>query len=206
MPALAGRKSLIRVAGAAVPFTNEATTGDGAHLVYTITNSAKNCWDPFAAVTVKVAGVTVTTGFTIERLVGRVTFTASQGASAVTVSGSYLPLSTAAGCKSYSISRGRSLIDVTDFGSTWKKSIGGMAEVSGSLGRWYQNDTYFSDSLIAGAPVVLEFFADSTAAFTMRAWASLTKDALQAAVDSAIDESVDWSGTADADGNVVSAG
>lgn len=53
------------------------------------------------------------------------------------------------------------------------------------------------------APIVLEFFADSGAAFTMRAWVAITKDALSAAVDSAIDEAVDWSGTADADGNVV---
>lgn len=203
MPATAGRKALIRVTGAAVAFTNEAMTGDGAHLIYNITNTVKNCWDPFLPVTVKVAGTTVTTGFTINRLVGRVTFAASQGASAVTVSGSYLPLSTAAGCHQYTITRDASLIDVSGFGDNWKQSIAGMKSASGSLSRWYQSDSYFFDAMNGSTPVVLEFFADSTAAFTMRAWVAITKDSLSAAVDSAVDEAVDWSGTADADGNVV---
>jgi hypothetical protein len=203
MTALAGRKALVRVAGAPVAFTDEATTGDVAHEVYNITATTKNCWDPTAAVTVKVDGVAVTTGFTIERLVGRVTFAASQGASVITVSGSYLPLSTAAGEKQFTTTRDRTLIDVSDFGSDWKKFLGGMLNVTGSLGVWYQNDSYFFDAMDGETPVVLEFFADSTAAFTMRVWTTLTKAALSASVDAAIDESIDWSGTADADDNVI---
>lgn len=204
MPALAGRKALVRVAAAPVLFADEATTGDGTDTIYTIANAVKNCWDPTAAITVKVNGVTAgATTYTIERLVGRVTFAASQGAGVVTVSGSYLPLATAAGCKSFSIARDRTLIDVSAFGDDWKRSIGGMLNVSGSLGLWYQSDAYFFDAMDAGAPVVLEFFADRAAAFTLRAWTMLSKAALQASVDAAIEESVDWSGTADADDHVI---
>jgi hypothetical protein len=204
MTAIAGRKSLVKVTGAPVVFTDEATTGDVAHEVYTITAATKNCWDPSAAIVVKVDGVAVTTGFTVERLVGRVTFAASQGASVVTVSGSYLPLSTAAGCKEYTISRARALIDASDFDTgDWKANLAGKKDASGTLGVWYQNDSYFFDAMDADAPIVLEFYADRGSAFTMRAWTNLSKCGVSSTQDGAVDHPIEWSGTQDADGNVV---
>lgn len=205
MTAIAGRKSLVKVTGAATDFTDEATTGEATHKIFTITATAKNCWDPNQAVVVKVDGIEVTTGFSIERLVGRVTFTASQGASVITVSGKYLPLSTAAGCREYTINRARALIDVTDFDvvDDFKKNLAGKKDASGTLGVWYQNDSYFFDAMDADAPIVLEFYADRNSAFTMRAWTNLTKCGISSAQDSAVDHPIEWSGTQDADGNVV---
>jgi predicted secreted protein len=205
MTAIAGRKSLVKVTGDATNFADEATTGEATHKIFTITAATKNCWDPSAPITVKVDGAAVTTGFTVERLVGRVTFAASKGASVVTVSGKYLPLSTAAGCREYTINRARALIDVSDFDvvDDYKKNLAGKKDASGTLSVWYQNDSYFFDAMDSDAPIVLEFYADRGSAFTMRAWTNLTKCGISSAQDSAVDHPIEWSGTQDADGNVV---
>lgn len=205
MGALAGRKALVKVTGAPVSFTDEATTGNVGHTVYTITNPAKRCWDATATITVKVDGVTANpTTYTLNRVAGTVTFASSQGASVVTVSGSYLPLTAIAGGKAFTLTLQASQDDASTFGDTYKTSTRGMLDASGSIGAWLQSGTNaLRADLVADTPVVLEIYANASSAYTARVRATLNKEQIQAAVQGNIDQSVDFQGAVDVDGNAV---
>src|SRR4051812_46037032 len=103
MSGVAGRKALVKITGDAVAFVNEACTDSGDHLTYQITSAAKQVWDPTVAIVVKKDGVAASSAlYTLNRLTGRITFLiALNPAIVITVSGSYLPTSVAAGCRQY---------------------------------------------------------------------------------------------------------
>jgi hypothetical protein len=120
MPGVAGRKALVKVAGAAVAFVTEACTNSGDSKTYQITNAIKRVWDPTIAITVFYNAVLQAANtYTINRLTGKITFAVAQGASAVTVTGSYLPLSNAVRAKSFSwnVTASRSSMTMTSIRS-----------------------------------------------------------------------------------------
>lgn len=208
--ATAGRKALVKVSGVAVAFTNEATTGNAGRTVYTISNAAKAIWGLTVTITVEndAAGNAIyaaSTGYTINRLLGQVTFaTAKAAGTNVRVSGSYLPVSTAAEAKAYNYSLMTQNIPDNEFGDTQVTRVAAQKDASGSLGQWWSTDTYFSDALTAGNPVVLEFYSDSTGALDVRMWALLNKVGIQAVVDGLVEQSVEFQGTTDADKRTIS--
>ena len=205
MSGKSGRRAQVKVSGAAVTFTTEATTTVTANTVYQITDATKRVWDPTAAITVYKDAVSQSpTLYTINRLTGTITFTADQGASVITVSGSYLPLSLAAEAKEYSYDRTAQMLEDNAFGDSDVTRVMGLQDVSGTIGRWWSVDTYFTDALLAGNPVVIEFWSDSTLAFDRRCWALLEKDEMKAAIEGLIEESVTFNGTPDADGRILS--
>ncbi len=206
MPSTAGRKALVKVSGAAIVFTDEAFTDSGDHKTYQITSTTKRVWDPTAAVVVKTGGVTTVEVYTVDRLRGRITFAlvdALRGA--VTVSGSYLPMSVAARSKAYTWSLMQTLLDDTDFEDTGfvTRNVG-LHDVSGTISRWKSTDTYFADTLIAGLPVVIEFFLDATGLPDLCVWALLDKDDVKSAIAGLVEEDVSFQGAPDADLRVAS--
>lgn len=205
MTQLAGRKAQVKVSGGAVAFAGEATTTKVANTVYQITNAAKQVWDPSAAITVKANGVVADPStYDVNRLIGQITFHADQGAAVITLDGSYLPLSLAAEAKQYSFTLSTAMLEDNQFGDDDVTRVAGLTDVQGSIGRWYSIDTYFEDALVAGLPVVLEFWTDSGSTFDRRIWGIVNSDGMTAAIAGLIEENVSFMGSADADHRVAS--
>lgn len=209
--AIAGKKALVKVSGSAVAFTNEPTTADETLKVFQITDQTKRVWDRKSNITVEESTDNGTTwsaasGYSLDRLAGKVIFATAQAAGTqIRVSGSYLPLSIAAECKEYSYSLQGDNQDASSFGADFIKRKQGLKDISGSLSQWYV-DTYFKDALTSGEPIVLEIYADSSANYDFRVWALLAKDEISSAVDGLIEAKVEFEGTADIDGRVISNG
>lgn len=207
MAKLTGRKALVKVSGAALTLTGEATSDSGAHFVYQITNAAKRVLDPTAAITIKEDGTTTAAAYTLNRLNGTVTFTIARGALvAVTVTGFYLPQSTAISCTEWTLTVDGTNADVSEFGDSWVERLSISKDASGSVKSWRDSvDTTWETALIAGAPVMLALYTLSTGAPDFLVWAKLNKQQVQAALKSAQAQSIDWEGAADADNRVISA-
>lgn len=86
----AGYNAAFYLTGTSTAMTDEACTEVSA-TVFQITATARRILDHDVAVVVKVATVVQTTGYTVDRLFGIVTFDASKTGSAVTVTANYLP-------------------------------------------------------------------------------------------------------------------
>lgn len=202
--AYAGNKAMVKVSGAPVAFTDEATTANTARTIYQITDTTKQVWDKTAAITVERstdAGATWTTldpvadGYVLNRLNGSVVFVnARQTGTLIRVSGQYLPMSVAAECKEWKGTISADPIDVTPFQSDWVVKVPGLLSGEGSLSRWWNIDTYFADSLLAGKPVVIELYGQDNLD-PDKIWAILTSDEMSAAVDGAVEDSVSFEST-----------
>lgn len=210
MPGVAGRRALVKVVGAPVAFLTEAMTDSGDGLTYQITNAAKRVWDPTAAILVYADAVQQAAGsYTLDRLTGRVTFTANQGAAVITVSGSYLPASVAARGRGFSWNLQATLAEDNDYdqvntdgGFQRKQQV--LLDVSGTVMAKFSADAYFRDALLNDEIVVLEFFPDRSQAHDLICWGRLSKVDLQAAVESVQERSIEFQGATDADGRAAS--
>lgn len=191
----------MKVSSAPVAFVTEATTNAGDNLRYQITNAAKRVWDRSATISVyKDAVLQAASLYTVNRLSGRITFLASQGASVITVSGSYLPMSLAAEAKMVSLSFGAENADRSTFEDNDVVRMQVQRDCSGRLGRW-EIDTYFRDALAAGDPVVLELFLDGAGTTPkMKIWAILNSAETTGAQRALQEETVQFEGAADVDG------
>lgn len=210
MASTAGKLALVKVTGTPTAFTAEAAANTGDNQIYRITNTAKRVWDRTATITVKVGGVATGETYTLDRLRGRVTFaTVDAGRGAVTLDGTYLPVSTAARAKGFSWTITAQNLDDSDFAAVqanggMRTRVQGLQDVSGSIDRRWTIDTYFADALLAGSPVVIEFFLDYTGQADLICWALLNKSQVQSAVDGLAEENIEFQGTADADERAVS--
>ena len=127
---------------------------------------------------------------------------------AVTVSGSYLPTTTALHCTEWDMTLTGQNVDVTDF-----DSVGGFVErlavgkdASGSVKNWRDTvDRSWENALIAGTPIVIALYTLATGNPDFLVWALLSKQQVQAALRNAQTQALDFEGAADADNRVVSA-
>jgi uncharacterized membrane protein YdfJ with MMPL/SSD domain len=192
----AGKEVTVKVSGTAVTMTDEACTNVGNDdLTYQISNAAHQVIDINNNVTVKVDGSTVTTGFTVNRLIGTVVFD-TEDERTVTITAKYLPLSAAAYAHEYNLGSGVDLYDVTRFGDTYKRKLAGCQFAYGSLKHFNMADEYFSEALTAGLPVVIEITAYSGAT-PKRLFALFEQSEIIAAVGGAQDASVSFISTAE---------
>lgn len=208
-----GRRAVVKVSGAPVVITNEATTNLGDDKTYRITNAAKRVLDPYAAVTVKIGGSAMAPNgadpWKLNRLTGTVTFAAANGSrGSVTVDGSYLPLATVVRCRSYAWNISASNADDTDFDTAWTdngftRRVQTLKDMSGTLSGKWSTDLSLTNALLNATFVVLEFFTDRGAARDVICWAQLSKQDVGAAVDSINEYSVEFQSAGDADGNVA---
>lgn len=186
----AGKDCVIKISGAKVSMTSEATTTSD-NKTYQITNVVKQVLDRTAPPTVQVAGVTVTTGFTINYLSGSVIFSSVNGGGAVTVSGYYLPMATAAYANKMNHHMAADILDITPFLATYKKRMAGLNSASGSLSQFNITDATYSAALKAGVPVVIED-RTSGSALPNRFWALLDSDEVEAAIAGIQNETITW--------------
>lgn len=217
MASTAGWKARVRVPGAPVAITNEATTANGARTQYQVTNTARRVLDPQLGVSVQQSadGVTWTgaSGYTLNRLTATVTFSVARAAGTQVrlSSASYLPLVTAALSHGYSWTLTAEQIKATDFdgastsGGFETGKTAGLFDVSGTLDRWWISDNFFTNALLNANVLVLEFMPDrSSATPDLLVWAVISKEAIQSATGSVVGTTVDWQGTRDADERVIS--
>lgn len=201
--AIIGRKALVKVSGTSTAMTAEATTNTGDNKTYQITATAKRVIDPTATITVKVGGITTAESYTLNRLVGKITFAlVDAGRAAVTVDGNYLPMSNAAQAKEYSWTLEAENAEDTEFQDVWKTRVQALLNFSGSLGKWYV-DGYFIDALRNDDIKMLEIYADNSVNPDVRAWVRLTSAVGSASVDGLVEKSIDFEGVFDNDRRVV---
>jgi len=190
MAELAGYSAAIKISGTATSMTAEATT-TADDTSYQIANAVKQVLDRETAPTVFDGGVATAEDYTVNYLNGTITFDTDDDTRVITVTGKYLPMTTAAYAHSLSISRATDLQDVTAFGATHKKRVAGLKSASGTLNQFDITDTTYIDALTAGKPIVIEFKAESTLE-PERYWALLESDEVAAAVDGMQDETISW--------------
>jgi len=207
--AYAGNHALVKVSGAPVAFVTEACASTDYQVYYvSSTDINKEPWGSTATMIVYVDGSTSTETYTLDRLAGSVSFAvAATSRGAVTLSGDYVPLSSAANAHAWTISVSANNLDDSVFGDSWRTRIQGLKDVSGSLSEWYSDNT-FVDILTSTSqqPCVIEMFHASTDTYFARAWAVLNTDDVSAAVDGLVEGAVSWSGTLDADDRAITFG
>lgn len=203
--AIPGYKCLVRVSGGALTLTDEPTTADAAYRVYQITDPAKQVLDPFATITVEVNGSPVSSGYKLDRLFGKVIFDSPlQPTDVVTVSGKYLPMATAAEAYELSYTLQAENADATRFQDTWVKRTQVGLDASGSFSQWFLTGADMAGELMAGDVVLIEYQVDNQV--DLRAWALLSSTEPASQPRAIQTENIQWQGTEDADGRVVSSG
>jgi len=210
MPSTAGKIALVKIGGTPTAFTDEAVDVLTTNKKYQITSAAKRIWSPTATVTVKAAGVgvdPVADPYVINRLTGVITFTNTTARGTVTVSGTYLPMSTIAKSKSITYDRMNEVLDDTTFDSLGhEENIPGIHSISASLGRNWETtySTVFKNALLNGTLLVIQVFHDKDAASDIAFWARPTKQAISIATRNIIGEDLTFRGASDADLRTVS--
>lgn len=131
--------------------------------------------------------------YTLNRLNGTVTYAAAD-TRIIKISGSYLPMSTAAYAHEFSYARGIDLSEITAFGATYKNRLAGLKYASGTLSQFDATSEYYADALVAGSPVVIEFLYQ-TGADPLRAWALLESVEMAAAIADPQDQVVSFIST-----------
>lgn len=187
----AGKEVTIKISGTATSMTAEATsTADNQ--IYQITNAAKQVLDFDTPPTVLDDGVETEESYTVNYLSGKITFaTVDAERGPVTVTGYYLPMSTAAYANDAGHSRVAEILDISAFGDTHKNKMAGVKSASGSLNNLSLTDTTYIDALAAGEPLVLEFVSASGGDPT-RFRALLNSDEVKSAVNDLSAETIGW--------------
>lgn len=210
MPSTAGKIGLVKVSGTPTSFTDEAVTVLTTNKKYQITNTAKQVWSPTATITVKAAGVSVdpvADPYSINRLTGVVTFDNVSARGTVTISGTYLPMSTVAKSKSIEYTHGNEVLDDTTFDSNgYDESIPGIRTITATLGKNFESTsaTVFKNAIINGSLLVIEIHHDKNTAADLLFWARPTKQTQNTATRNIVESELTFVGASDADSRVVS--
>lgn len=177
-------------------FTEEAMTDAGDDTVFTITDATKSMWDDTATTTVEVddgGGYdVVTSGFTINYAIGRVTFDAALGASdTVRVSGKYFTKTQVARAKEWTLDIEKSMEDDTEFGSAWESSLAILGKGSGSVKlNWASG---WLAQLASSTPrIVMSLFVSTSADQAYEFVALLSKQGVSASVKGLVEEELSF--------------
>lgn len=190
----AGRSAAIKVSGTALTFTTEATTTTD-NQNYQITSAIRRVWDRDTTPVVYDDGLATAEEYTINKLNGTITFaTVDALRGVITVSGKYLPMTSATYANQFSYRRGVEMMEVNKFQDTHKTKLSGTKFASGTLSQWDVISAYYKDALTAGDPVVIEF-TSLAGEEPLRCWALLDSVEMQAAIDDPQNEIVSFIST-----------
>lgn len=159
---VAGYTASVKISGTSTVMTAEPTalvTGK----TYRIVSAAKRMIDYNSPITVLVTAVDQTAQVeSIDYLNGTVTFKAAYNpGGAVTITGAYLPLTTLARGRSFSLSQNAAEIDETDYETAqanggWKTFSQGLKTVSLEIGAVFDNTQAFVTAMGTRAVVIIE--------------------------------------------------
>ncbi len=171
--------------------TAEATT-TADNQIYQITNTAKQVLDRDTTPTVLVGGIATAETYTINYLNGKITFaTVDGGRAAVTITGKYLPMTTAAYAYDNSKKKSVEIKEVTPYGSEYRQRMPLRKFASGTIKQFYIADTVYEDALTAGDPIVIEIKSE-TSADPERFWAMLDGVQVQSAIADVQNQTITW--------------
>lgn len=191
MTVKAGNKADFYVAALpGIAFTDEATADDGDGVSFRISNAAKRFWNRAVAVTVKVGGSPVSSGYTVQHAGGVIVFDSAPGG-AVTVSGEYLAVSQLGGAHHWKADLGVDVKDSTTFGSTWRTKVATVKDGSGSVDRYWLDEAML-DEVAAGNPLVVVLYADYAAGSRYEAYAQLSTEQVKAAYDDLVGDDLQF--------------
>lgn len=143
--------------------------------------------------------------YTTNRLTGKITFASvDAGRGAVRVSGSYLPMTKVAEAFEFTLSISATNGDTTEFEDDFMTRIQLLKDVTGTITRFETSTNLFFDFLDDGTIFVLEFFTNASVAADFKAWVLLSTDDKTTAVNAVIENSLNFEGTKDVDGTVIS--
>lgn len=202
--ALPGKKAKVGAYSGSVAFTGEATTATG-NIIYQITDTTKRVWCKNCTITVKDGGTPTVESYTLDRLSGTITFGTATPRT-ITVDGSYLAVATIGCAFEYDYSLSADNVEATCFESDFISREQTLKGFEASLSKFYDVNHYFIDKWENDTDFVLELYSDGTTTPDVRAWTKISGDNPSAAVDGLVEESIDFEGTVDADGNCVSFG
>jgi hypothetical protein len=203
----AGHHAIIYASGTAATLTSEPCTNLSIHKVYQITAAAKQVLSPTYAVTTNGTGA-----FTVNRLTGTLTFATDQTANEpITLTGKYLPMGQLLYAKDFSLSMKIKAVETTPFGQNYQALARGLNDANGTIGTFYDPTEvaslsvapYWNTQMLADATIAIKFYVSANYSFL--AWAEIDTEELKAAIDGgSVEQTISWSGVADADGHEVS--
>lgn len=189
---LAGKDVIIKISGQGVVATDLATiTTDNK--TYQIADTLKQVIAYNTPVVVKDGGQPTEEKYKINRLLGIIEFETEKERD-ITIDCTYLPLVQVAEAHVASYTEAVDLHEVPQFGDTHKRRIPGLRYASGSLSSWNILDTTFTNALVSGKPVVLEYKHSETGN-TKRLFALLESTEMSLAIDNPYEQSVSFIST-----------
>lgn len=204
--ATAGYKAVLEITGQPMAMTEEPLTNTGDNQTFVVTNLLRDVWAFTSPLTVQTSPdgstwTTITTGFTVQYLVGTVRLNTPQAGIQVRVTGEFLPRYTFALARSVDFEDSVAELDVTTFGDDYVRRIYGLADVSGSIQSLsVMNDEIGEDEktlreLIGDREfVVLSYRPDEDNSFVQRAVIMFSTRSLSMSVDDVQTASIDFVG------------
>lgn len=204
MAGTAGKKALVKVSGTAVAFSSEATTSaDGKTYQISSTTIQGVPWHPTTTLTVNATSGAAGDAYSVYRLNGTVVFNTS-ATRTITISGDYLPVSNAAEAHEFDVSLAADNLDDSAFQDTYRSRVRGIKDVTGSFTAHYVDQTYIDVLTSSSEVVVFEMHDSTSGTFALRSWARLSGYENAASIDELLQETVNFEGAADVNGNLVS--
>lgn len=201
--AYAGKIAQIKVTGDSLSFIDESFSATNDK-TYTIDDPAKEVWAPEAQITVYEDGVETTEDYTLNKLNGRIIFDSTDaGRGVITADGEYLPLSTVTQAFAYTYTLTGNNGDVSTFGDDFISREQTLKDASATLTKFTETDNYFFDKLNGGELLVIEFYYDENKPWDMRMWSLLPADEKSSTADGFVEDSVEFEGAHDSNGNVA---
>ena len=183
-----GYKSLVKAESSQVAFTDEVTTtSDNQN--YQITDANKRIIAYESTPTVKDGGTTTVEEYTISKLSGTITFDSVDAGRVITISGSYVVLSTVAEANKWSINSKLTMLNSTVFSKTSKEFKPGLLNATATIGKFYDITNYFIEAIKNKTVFIVEFYTDASND-PYRFFAIVAGDGVSTSIDVLIDESV----------------
>lgn len=200
--AYAGHKCLVKVSGSPLDLLDAATSTTDDK-IYQITNAANRILAPDEDVLVEVDGVATSEAYVINRLNGSVEFeTADALRGAVTISGKYLALTTAAEAHEFNYAIEANNETVPKFQKAWVNRQQTTKDLTAELSAWHDvEETIFFDALMSGKTMVFEFFVNEV--LDLRAWCIPASNEIESAADGLVEESIEFEGTTDKEKRMI---
>lgn len=203
--ALSGKRAKLTFYAEPLSFIDEPTNSLADNQTYQIMDETKRIWCKDCDITVKNNDVEVNTGFTIDRLTGRIIFDTSDVRN-ITVNGEYLPMAAEVNAYEYTYTLNGSNEDATVFDSEFVQREQTLKDITASISRFYSIEREYLNQLLQDGDMIIDFYSSPTQQPDIRARVKVSTDEVSGAVDGLIEESIELEGTADKEGRVVTFG
>jgi predicted secreted protein len=196
---LSGREAALNITSAtATSSTGVAatrSTGPGSETGFVQINStAQRVLDPDSTPTLYLNSTAVSsTAFTVNPVQGKFEWVIGDPPTGTyTADIEYLTLAKVAGGRQWTLNVDQDMFDITEFGSSgWKQYLPNMAGGQGSISRFWNDPTFF-DYINTDQKFLIDLVVNSGEENRYQAFAYVTSDQIATAVDSLVNESVNY--------------